>query len=68
MSNDQRMALICAVADLIGAIQVEDQQDPMVRFDTDAARQSIEDLIKAFPLYAEEIQQMLNAYDEGRPE
>ena len=65
MTNDQKLALRFAVADLIGAIQVEEVQDPFVRFDTEAAMDTIRTLINQFP-ECEDLQEMLDAFEAGQ--
>lgn len=50
LTDKQLDALKCAIADLQGAIQKFEQNDPMVDYDVEAAQQSIDDLIAAFPV------------------
>ena len=50
LTEDQLSAIQCAIADLQGAIQYAESNDPMVEFDTQAAHDSIQDLLKAFPM------------------
>lgn len=49
MTPEQVSAIRCAVADLIGAVQVHRAQDPFIQLDEDAVLDTLGELSAAFP-------------------
>lgn len=56
MNNQQRFAIECAVIDLVHAINVADDPDPMNTIDINALTATLEDLQRAFPEMAQWIE------------
>jgi hypothetical protein len=56
MNNQQRFAIECAVIDLVHALDVAADPDPMNQLNSDALVATLEDLQRAFPELADWIE------------